>query len=100
MALDGNRLGDAIVTVLTSVYGSPPPMTADEIAQLRTSWRAIAGAIVAEITANADVLPAAHSGESLSSPAGQPSTGADPQGGVVDSTTDGDVTIVGKGSIQ
>lgn len=52
MALNGNALGDAVVTALEGVDGS---MTDDQKAQLTTAWHAIGTAIVTYITANAQV---------------------------------------------
>lgn len=99
MALVGNDLGDLIVTALQSVDGS---MNADQIAQLRSAWRAVAGAIVTYVQTNADVLPSAHSGPALNNPAGQavniPVTSA--PGLASTGATSALENIAGKGSIQ
>lgn len=52
MALNGNALGDAVVTALEGV---DPSMTDDQKAQLTSAWHAIGTAIVAYVTANAQV---------------------------------------------
>jgi hypothetical protein len=56
MALNGNTMGEEVVTALEGVDGS---MTSDQITQLMTAWKAICGAIVSHIQANAVVLPTA-----------------------------------------
>lgn len=64
MAMNGNDMGDAVVT---AIEGVDPSMTPDQIAQLRASWRAICSAIVTYMTANAAVVtstPGAQAGGS------------------------------------
>lgn len=68
MAMDGNRLGDAITDYLA---GLNPNATGAHLARLRVRWRAIASFIVSEITTHADVLPSAHTGLALNNPTGQ-----------------------------
>lgn len=59
MALDGNRLGDAIrAAVDLAVAGTPTSGTAQRTAV----WRAIGTAIVTEITVNGQVTVASVSG--------------------------------------
>lgn len=60
---------------------------------------AIAQALFDVLTTDVDVLPLAHSGDDLNNPTGQPSSGADPQGGTVNSTTTAPQTIEGKGRL-
>ena len=97
MAMVGNDMGDSVVTAFELI---DPTMTADQISQLRSSWRATCNAIVTYIQAHADVLPIALSGPPLSNPSGQPSSGSDPQGGIVASLTTAPMPITGKGSIS
>lgn len=56
-------------------------------------------AIVTYIQDHADVVPAAHVGENLSSPTGQPVEVIDPDDGTLTGTTTADQEVVGKGSI-
>lgn len=99
MALDATRLKDTMKANIEAIPNFPvagqSPIIQDDRVLL-----AIAQAVVSEIQGNMDILPTAHSGEGLSTAAGTPSQGADPQGGTVDSTVTTDTIIVGKGSAQ
>lgn len=99
MALSGSSLAGKIKANIEAISDFPFEGENPLIVDIRFI-NAVANAIVEEIVQNADVIPAAHSGTSLNNPAGQPSTGADPQGGVVNSTTISPQTIEGMGSIQ
>lgn len=55
MALDGNRLGDAILAALDALNPDAGTIPADAQARRRAAMRAIGGAVVAEIKANAAV---------------------------------------------
>jgi hypothetical protein len=91
MALDGTRLGDAIVTALETLYGSDPAMTPAQIAQMKAAWEIIGQQIVLEITTNAVVDPG-----TLNNPSGQP---VSVTGGLTGTTTAPE-TIQGTGTIS
>lgn len=98
MALNPTPIGKAIADYLYSArFSGQPPST---LPQLETIWENVMTLIYNDIKANMDVLPIAHSGEELSTATGTPSTGADPQGGTVNSTVTTDTPIVGMGSVQ
>lgn len=98
MALNSIRLRDAIVTKIEAITDFPRSGTSPIIRDKRVIL-AIAEAIVEEFVGNADVLPAGHSGPGFENPTGQPSTGADPQGGTVNSTTTAPASITGMGKV-
>lgn len=95
--MTGNGMGDAVMAAVQALNPNWNKMSSAEQAQMQAYFRAIYGAVVAYIQANADVLPAGHSGPGLQNPAGQPvlvslSTGSG-------STTAPD-SITGKGSVS
>lgn len=55
MALDGNRLGDAILAALDTLNPDAAAIPAEVQAKRRAAMRAIGGAVVAEITGHAAV---------------------------------------------
>ena len=98
MSLDASRLTDSIVANIEAIPDFPQAGQSPIIQDKRVIG-AIAAAIIAEITGHADVVPAAHSGEELSAPAGQEvdvTTG--PGAGSTGATTL-DTPLTGKGSI-
>lgn len=101
MALSSTRLKNDIRTRVEAIADFPQPGKSPQMLDDRV-LQAFCDAIVAEITGHADVVPASHSGENLSAPAGQPLTIPDTSNPHTPSvgTTDSDVEVVGKGSIQ
>lgn len=98
MGMNGTQMGDEVIAAIEAITDFPASGKTANTIDPRVI-RAFCTAVVEHIQTNADVLPAAHSGEELSTALGTPSHGADPQGGTVNSTVTADTPIVGKGSI-
>lgn len=57
MAMDKNRLGDAIWAAIKATYGAyMPAMTSQYDTLGRDLWRAVADEIISEIDTNADIV--------------------------------------------
>lgn len=107
MALDGDRLGDAIAIALAATN---PRATGVHLDRMKNRWRIVAHKIIEEIQDHADVLPAAHAGLALNNPVDQhlsvPALGIlDSFGGQCTGIATTGVTsilkvIEGKGSVQ
>jgi hypothetical protein len=100
MAMDPS--GAPLATQITdALVALNPRITGAARTQLIDYWTVICAQIITYVQQNADVLPAAHTGENLSSPTGQsvliPSTSSvgDPSSGA----TDADKELVGMGSV-
>lgn len=101
MALDSTRLKDTIKSNIEAVSNFPGQGQTANFIDDRV-LQAICDGIVSEIVGHADVLPASHSGENLSSSTGQiviiPSTAS--EGSQSTGATSEDLEVVGMGSVQ
>lgn len=98
MALDPIPIGDQIATYLFQ-NSLAAPGTPIGLPQIKIIWENIMTMIYNDIKASADVLPASHSGESLSSPTGQPIVVTTGPGTGSTGATAADAEVVGMGSI-
>lgn len=97
MALNPNPVGTLVGDYFVS--HAPAPGTPITESQIEALWQGAMNLIYSDIKSNADVVAAAHSGESLSAPGGQAlSVTTGPGAGSTGATT-ADVPVAGKGSI-
>lgn len=100
MPMVGNARGDADFDAIAAENPNMDKLSPSETSKMKHLFEVLFSADTSYIQGNADVLPDAHGGTPLSNDAGQPSTGADPQGGTVSSVTTAPQEIIGKGKIQ
>lgn len=95
MAMDAAQMATTIIDNLRPLN---PRIQPPYDARMLQFWTAICQGMIDHIKANMDILPASHTGLALNNPIGQPSEGADPQGGTVNSATTALQVLAGTGS--
>jgi len=96
----GNDRGDAVFNDVVAANPNMSKLSPSELSLMKQYFELIYSSDTVYIVGNMDVLPNALSGADLNAPSGIPSTGADPQGGIVSSTSTASQDIAGKGSVQ
>lgn len=99
MAMNGTARGDNAYNAVAAANPNFSKLSSAEQSTLKSYFETLFGADTTYIKGNADVIPAALSGEALSAPAGQLVNVTSGPGAGSTGETAADTTLNGKGSI-